>query len=159
MVEAGQKRLIELQQPDGGWAWQGNGQTHEMMTPYALFGLLAAEEAGYPCPNPNTIPRGMARLAQYLHQMGPQWDTLLKNPKEANAPRGVVNNALFCLWVAAMYPKHAKDAGIEMNPWFERLDHACGRAEMSDTGHALALELAVKYGYKLLADKSRGRTP
>ena len=58
VVEMGQKRLIELQQPDGGWAWQGNGQTHEMMTPYALFGLLTAEEAGYPCPNPNTIPSG-----------------------------------------------------------------------------------------------------
>ena len=62
-MEAGQKRLIELQQPDGGWGWQGNGQTHEMMTPYALFGLIAAEEAGYPCPNPNTIQSGMARAA------------------------------------------------------------------------------------------------
>ena len=44
VVEAGQKRLIELQQPDGGWAWHGNGQTHEMMTPYALFGLIAGRE-------------------------------------------------------------------------------------------------------------------
>ena len=74
VVEVGQKRLIALQLPDGGWGWNGNGQTHEMMTPYALFGLIAAEEAGYPCPNPTTIPRGMARLKQYLeraeHGMG-----------------------------------------------------------------------------------------
>lgn len=60
------------------WAWHGGGQTHEMMTPYALFGLLAAEEAGYPCPNPNTIPNGMARLRQYLDATGTQWDAALK---------------------------------------------------------------------------------
>ena len=74
VVEAGQKRLIELQQPDGGWGWQGNGQTHEMMTPYALFGLIAAEEAGYPCPNPNTIPTGMTRLQAVPRQMRQKWD-------------------------------------------------------------------------------------
>ncbi len=48
----GQKRLIELQQPDGGWAWQGNGQTHEMMTPYALFGLIAGRGSRLPVPEP-----------------------------------------------------------------------------------------------------------
>src|SRR5207302_955072 len=36
-VQGGIKRLLELQQPDGGWGWNGNGQTHEMMTPYALY--------------------------------------------------------------------------------------------------------------------------
>ena len=46
----GIKRLLELQQPDGGWGWHGNGQTHEMMTPYALYGLLQAEKAGYQVP-------------------------------------------------------------------------------------------------------------
>src|SRR5262249_23692281 len=49
-VAGGIKRLLELQQPDGGWGWNGNGQTHEMMTPYALFGLLQAEKAGYTIP-------------------------------------------------------------------------------------------------------------
>jgi uncharacterized protein YfaS (alpha-2-macroglobulin family) len=37
--------------------------------------------------------------------------------------------------------------------WFGRIDKMAGRAEMSDTGHALALELAAKSGKKELADK------
>ena len=159
VVEAGQKRLIALQQPDGGWAWNGNGQTHEMMTPYALFGLLAAEEAGYPCPNPNTIPAGMARLAQYLNSTGQQWDIAIKQGwKVAFAAQNgrqatEINDALFCLWVAALNADRAKSAGIDLNPWFARIDKTVGRAEMSDTGHALALELAAKRGHRPVADK------
>ncbi len=159
VIEAGQKRLIELQQPDGGWAWNGNGQTHEMMTPYALFGLLAAEEAGYPCPNANTIPAGMSRLKQYLDQTGQQWDLAIKqgwnvaNAAQTGRRPTEINDALFCLWVAGLNAQHAKNAGIDLNPWFARIDKTAGRAEMSDTGHALALELAVKHGHKPVADK------
>lgn len=152
VVEAGQKRLIELQQPDGGWAWQGTGQTHEMMTPYALFGLLAAEEAGYPCPNSNTIPRGMARLKQYLDQMGAHWDTSMSGPSRGVVNNPVTNDALFCLWVAAGDAKRAKAHGIDTSAWFKRIDSAAGHAALSDTGHALALELAVNSGKKELAD-------
>src|SRR5207253_8742671 len=96
VVEAGQKRLIELQQPDGGWAWQGNGQTHEMMTPYALFGLIQAEEAGYPCPNPHTIPNGLKRLETYLNQMASAWDDTVHSRLRR---KGEINDSLFCLWV------------------------------------------------------------
>ena len=159
VIEAGQKRLIALQQPDGGWAWQGNGQTHEMMTPYALFGLLAAEEAGYPCPNPGTIDRGLARLRQYLDNTGAPWDVAIqyqwKAAFGANVQQRVneINDALFCLWVAALDADRAKKAGIDLSPWFGRIDKTAGRAEMSDSGHAFALELAVKHGKKELADK------
>jgi hypothetical protein len=162
VVEAGQKRLIELQQPDGGWAWQGNGQTHEMMTPYALFGLIAAERAGYPCPNPNTIDRGMARLVQYLNQTSAIWDlALMHGWNEAFTQRHgrrstEINDALFCLWVAALDADRAKNAGIGMDPWFRRIEKTVGRDMMSDTGHALALELAVKFGEKELAEKLAG---
>ena len=97
VVEAGQKRLIELQQPDGGWGWQGNGQTHEMMTPYALFGLIQAEEAGYPCPNPNTIERGMARLKQYLDQMAAAWDAMRAIADKQSHSRSRSTTRLFCL--------------------------------------------------------------
>ena len=159
VVEAGQKRLIALQQPDGGWGWNGNGQTHEMMTPYALFGLLAAEDAGYPCPNPNTIPMGLGRLKAYLAATAPYWDLAVKEgwdkafPKDNGRRATEINDTLFCLWVAGLDAERAKKAGVEMNPWFARIEKTVGRAEMSDTGHALALEMAVKHGHKPLADK------
>jgi uncharacterized protein YfaS (alpha-2-macroglobulin family) len=158
VVEAGQKRLIALQQADGGWAWQGNGQTHEMMTPYALFGLIAAEEAGYPCPNATTIPNGIARLKQYLEQTGTIWDLAIKQGwgvafGQNGRKTTEINDVLFSLWVAALDPERAKKFDIQTNPWFARIEKTVGREEMSDVGHALALELATKYGHKPLADK------
>lgn len=152
VVEAGQKRLIELQQPDGGWAWNGNGQTHEMMTPYALFGLLAAEEAGYPCPNPTTIERGVARLVQYVNQMGTEWDTALKN----NTGSRVANDALFCLWVFGLDAERFEKTGLNKQQWFDRIEKSAGTHLMSDSGHAFALELAVKFKKKDLAEKLAG---
>lgn len=155
VVEAGQKRLIELQQPDGGWAWNGTGQTHEMMTPYALFGLLAAEDAGYPCPNPNTLGRGVARLSLYLQQMAPEWDAALKEPNAGNR-RGTVNDALFCLWVFCLDVERFEKFGLNKEPWFARIERSAGTDLMSDTGHAFALELAVKFKKKDLAEKLAG---
>jgi hypothetical protein len=152
VVEAGQKRLIELQQPDGGWGWNGNSQTHEMMTPYALFGLLAAEDAGYPCPNPNTIDRGLTRQVQYLNQMGGAWDAALAN----NTGTSVANDALFCLWVFAIDMKRYEQGGIETDKWFARIEKSAGTHLMSDSGHAFALELAVKFKKKELAEKLAG---
>lgn len=155
VVEAGQKRLISLQQPDGGWGWNGDSQTHEMMTPYALFGLLAAEEAGYPCPNADTISRGMARLKQYLAN-GQRWDVNEGRPAapgERVRQAAEVNDALFMLWVAGLNADRAKAAGIDMEFYFGRIEKAAGRADISDSGHAFALELAVKYGKKELAAK------
>ncbi|MBM3982790.1 MAG: hypothetical protein FJ304_21470, partial [Planctomycetes bacterium] len=158
VVEAGQKRLIELQQPDGGWGWQGSGTTHEMMTPYALFGLLAAEETGYPCPNANTIPNGLARLAGYLNATAPQWDAALKGDWAKAFPNNTgrhteINDVMFCLWVAAYDAERAKRANVDVKPWFARIEKSVGRADLSDTGHAFALELAAKHGKKELADK------
>jgi uncharacterized protein YfaS (alpha-2-macroglobulin family) len=158
VVEAGQKRLISLQQPDGGWAWQGNGQTHEMMTPYALFGLIAAEEAGYPCPNANTIPAGLRRLCQYLHQTDWVWAQALQTGnwqvnQVGHRPGSTINDALFCLWVAAMDVERADKYNIDLKKWFGHIEKTVGRTEMSDAGHAFALELAVKHGKKDLAEK------
>jgi hypothetical protein len=149
VVEAGQKRLIALQQPDGGWAWQGNGNAHEMMTPYALFGLIAAEEAGYPCPNPNTIPAGMARLKQYLNNSVTAWDFPRADYNaKMRAVRGEHNDSMFILWVYAM-----KADPKELEAWWPRIEKWVGSEHLSDISHAFALELAVKHQKKELADK------
>ncbi len=147
VVEAGQKRLIELQQPDGGWGWQGSGTTHEMMTPYALFGLITAEDAGYPCPNERTITQGLLRLDLYCREMGMTWDTILQK-RQPNANYPVVNDALFCLWVTTLrvIPSH-------MDDWWGRIEKSIGTDLMSDAGHAYALEIAISRGKKDLADK------
>lgn len=152
VVEAGQKRLIELQQPDGGWGWNGTGTTHEMMTPYALYGLIMAEEAGYPCPNPHTIDRGLAKLKEYLDKMGLQWDVVFQK-RDIAIRQPVVNDALFCLWVMTADSERVKKHGINLDVWFSRIEPSIGTALMSDTGHALALEIAVKHKKKDLADK------
>ncbi|HEV3436042.1 MAG TPA: alpha-2-macroglobulin family protein, partial [Gemmata sp.] len=146
VVEVGQKRLIELQQSDGGWGWQGSGTTHEMMTPYALFGLIQAEEAGYPCPNPTAIPRGMDRLLMYLDQMAATaWDHGIITRQQH---RGEINDSLFCLWVYAM-----KGEKLDLTRWWNRIETNIGEDFISDYGHALALELAANKGKKELADK------
>lgn len=149
VVEAGQKRLIELQQPDGGWAWQGNGTTHEMMTPYALFGLIQSEEAGYPCPNPHSIDRGIARLKQYLDHMMAAWDAALNRPA-SGARYTEINDSLFCLWV---YSSSAKADAEYLKRWWPLIEKGTGGPYMSDYGHALALEVAIKHKQKELADK------
>ncbi|NQT14132.1 MAG: hypothetical protein HQ582_15365, partial [Planctomycetes bacterium] len=70
VVEAGVKRLLELQKEDGGWGWHRKSQTHEMMTPYALYGLLEAEKAGYTIPDEDAVAQGLRRLRQFIDSMG-----------------------------------------------------------------------------------------
>ena len=50
--------------------WHRKGQTHEMMTPYALYGLLEAEKAGYTIPDEDAIRQGLHRLRQFIDSMG-----------------------------------------------------------------------------------------
>src|SRR5262249_49699514 len=134
------------------------------MTPYALFGLIQAEDAGYPCPNPHTIERGLARLRMYLEQMGSAWVEAFNRP--GNARYHEINDSLFCLWVyslrAGVDGAPAPQAGRppmftpgadDMTAWWPRIENGLGSERMSDYGHALALELAVKFKKKDLADK------
>jgi uncharacterized protein YfaS (alpha-2-macroglobulin family) len=105
-VSAGIKRLLELQQPDGGWGWIGTSQTHEMMTPYALYGLLQAEKAGYTIGSPDAIERGLNRLRLFIqnrgqlsdwvycvyvyahrHPMTPEWWQILDDNKDKLSDR------------------------------------------------------------------------
>lgn len=51
MVQAGIKRLKELQHIDGGWGWWTNDATHPFMTAYVCNGLYLAKKAGHPVPD------------------------------------------------------------------------------------------------------------
>ncbi|MFO0929695.1 MAG: alpha-2-macroglobulin family protein [Gemmataceae bacterium] len=120
VAAAGIKRLLELQQADGGWGWNGNGQTHEMMTPYALYGLLQAERAGYQIPNETAIQRGLQRLEVFIGQMG-----------DAQAA-----DRIYCMYVFT----HRRDL---TEPWWAWLSTQVKRKALSDYALALALEMAV----------------
>ncbi|MEM7011020.1 MAG: alpha-2-macroglobulin family protein [Verrucomicrobiota bacterium] len=137
--KAGIKRLLELQQPDGGWGWQSNSRTHEMMTPYALYGLIEAERAGFEIPNDEAIPRGMDRLAGFINSMG----------DNQSADR------IYCMWVYQHHDELPKD-------WWGWLENISSRTLsvsrrrddlLSDYAAAMALEMAVKSERRALASK------
>ncbi len=127
-VDAGIKRLLELQQADGGWGWNGTSGTHEMMTPYALYGLLQAEKAGYVIGSENAIKRGLARLKQFIDNMG-----------EAQA-----SDRIYCMFVYGH--RHEIDA-----KWWEFIADLADRNALSDGALALAVQLAAEKGKKDLA--------
>jgi hypothetical protein len=137
-VAAGIKRLLELQQPDGGWGWNGTGQTHEMMTPYALYGLLQAEKAGYPVGAEAAVERGLKRLKQFIDHMG----------AAQSADR------VYCMYVYG----HRHDLPAE---WWKFIEARRADRKLSDYALALALDLAVQQNQpelaKRLAADLRGR--
>jgi uncharacterized protein YfaS (alpha-2-macroglobulin family) len=120
-VAAGIKRLLELQQPDGGWGWNGSGRTHEMMTPYALYGLLQAEKAGYPIGSETAVERGLKRLRQFIDQMG----------------AAQTADRVFCMYVYG----HRHELPAE---WWKFIEARRSNHKLSDYALALALELAVQ---------------
>ncbi|MEK6239682.1 MAG: hypothetical protein N2C14_33600, partial [Planctomycetales bacterium] len=130
VAEAGIKRLLQLQQPDGGWGWHGGSQTHEMMTPYALYGLLEAERAGYEIPNDQAIEKGLNRLQQFV------------NYNNQNHPA----DRVYCAYVYAM----RRDLPKDFWPFVEK---ARAKNKLSDYASALALELAVRADKKELAEQ------
>lgn len=131
VVAAGIKRLLDLQKPDGGWGWHGGSRTHEMMTPYALYGLLGAEKAGYELPSSDAIDKGMRRLRTFIDQ----------------TPEAQISDRLYMMYVYA-HREPLTDA------WWrslERLSRSLGK--MTDYALALALELSVRAGKRDLAER------
>lgn len=128
-VAGGIKRLLELQQSDGGWGWHGGSQTHEMMTPYALYGLLQAERAGYQIPNEVAVNRGLDRLNGFISHMG----------DAQTADR------VYCMYVYS----HRRDMQADWWRWIT--DHV-NRNTLSDYALALVLEMAVEKKQPKLAD-------
>jgi uncharacterized protein YfaS (alpha-2-macroglobulin family) len=120
-VAAGIKRLLELQLPDGGWGWNGTGQTHEMMTPYALYGLLQAEKAGYPIGSETAVERGLIRLKQFIDRMS----------AHQSADR------IYCMYVYG----HRHELPAE---WWRFIESQRADRKLSDYALALSLDLAVQ---------------
>jgi uncharacterized protein YfaS (alpha-2-macroglobulin family) len=60
-VEEGIKRLIDFQQPDGGWGWWKNDRSNPFMTAYVLYGLNFARLNGF-IVDENVIQNGIRNL-------------------------------------------------------------------------------------------------
>jgi len=129
-VRVGIKKLINYQRSDGGWGWNGNGRTHEMMTPYVMYGLLEAEAAGYTLPNETAITRGLTRLRQFIDRMG---------EKQAA-------DRIYCMYVYSMR-KSMEDK------WWQFIAAQDDKNALSDYATAMALEMAVR-GKKTALAKS-----
>jgi Alpha-2-macroglobulin family/Bacterial Alpha-2-macroglobulin MG10 domain/MG2 domain/A-macroglobulin TED domain len=131
VVEAGLKNLTQLQQPDGGWGWQGSSATHEMITPYVMWGLLQAEAAGYKLPDERTIPRGLAKLGAFHEQL-------------ARHPQMLTDRA-FVMYVSSQRVRPSDAA------WAALVEQ---RAAMTDHALALMLEMASRRGDRTTADQA-----
>jgi len=129
-VSIGIKKLINYQRSDGGWGWNGNGRTHEMMTPYVMYGLLEAEAAGYTLPNETSVTRGLVRLKQFIDRM-----------KENQAA-----DRIYCMYVYSMRkPMQAA--------WWGFIADQDDKNKLSDYATAMAVEMAVR-GKKTALAKS-----
>ncbi len=64
------KRLAELQQPDGGWAWWERGPSNWFETAYVVQGLSALHDAGYSVSTDmgSMFQRGRDRLQSFLSE-------------------------------------------------------------------------------------------
>ncbi len=120
VVAAGIKRLLDLQQADGGWGWNGTSQTHELMTPYALYGLLQAEKAGYATLNETAIQRGLHRLRSFIDAMND----------------GQAADRIYCLYVYTHREPFTEE-------WVRFLDRMQQSGKLSDYANALCLSMCV----------------
>jgi hypothetical protein len=121
-VDAGIRRLLQLQHADGGWGWWEKDATHEMMTPYALYGLIEAEKAGYAIRSPNAIPAGLARLKLFIENVG---------PRESS-------ERILCMYVYGQRLPLPE-------AWWDFIAEQRGAGKLSDYALALSLELAAQY--------------
>jgi alpha-2-macroglobulin len=130
-VAGGIKRLLELQQEDGGWGWNGTSEVHEMMTPYVLYGLLQAEKAGYVIGSEEAIAKGLNRVQRFIaHLKG----------------RNFTTDRIFCMYVYG----HRKPIEAQ---WWEDIDQHAAWAELSDQALALTLQMAVQHKNDKLASR------
>ncbi|QDU94876.1 alpha-2-macroglobulin family protein [Lignipirellula cremea] len=141
VVEAGVKRLLQLQQPDGGWGWQAGGATHEMMTPYALYGLLLAEQADYPLYNEQAVLSGVNRLQRFVNEL-----IATTTSEQPNTAAGATADALFCMYVLSH--RQAPDAS-----WWTYIEGRLAADQLSDYALAMALEMAARQKQTALAGR------
>ena len=127
-VDAGIKRLLEFQHADGGWGWWTNDSTHPFMTPYALYGLIEADNVGYVIGRDDAIPRGLKRLEQFIDRIG------------ANR----VADRIYCMYV------YGQRLPLR-DSWWDFIEGRRGNGRLSDYALALSLELAAKHQRPRLA--------
>lgn len=155
VVEAGIKRLLELQQSDGGWGWHGGSATHEMMTPYALYGLFRAEKSGYEIPNENAVQNGVNRLYQFINSMHHADQVADRVYCMYVYAHRHECNAQWLDYIGAILDGKSAD-GVDYNAEDvvdgTEFQVICD-AELSDYAIALALEIAVNAKKTNLADR------
>lgn len=59
------QKLIQRQNPDGGWGWWGGEESRSFVSGYVLFGLVEANKAGF-ISNDDVIARGADYLSRQL---------------------------------------------------------------------------------------------
>jgi hypothetical protein len=132
VVQAGIKRLLELQHEDGGWGWWEKDATHPIMTPYALYGLLEAEKAGYRVGSGNAIRYGLERLNQFI-----------EDARNRTADR------VYSLYVYGQrHPLPEK--------WWRFIEDQRAAGNLSDFALALTLELSVQQNRPHLSARLAG---
>jgi uncharacterized protein YfaS (alpha-2-macroglobulin family) len=102
-----------------------------MMTPYALYGLLQAEKAGYTIGSETAIERGLQRLDSFIanESNGMQW-----------------TDRIFCMYVYSH--RHTLKA-----EWWRMLEGVLKHTRLTDYALALVLELAVAHQKTDLANE------
>ncbi|MGB5047696.1 MAG: Ig-like domain-containing protein [Caldilineaceae bacterium] len=60
-LSVGLQKLVNWQNPDGGWGWWANLMSDRYITSYVLWSLWTAKEAGYSVPD-NTLANGIGYL-------------------------------------------------------------------------------------------------
>jgi len=61
LVEEGLEKLTRRQNEDGGWGWWPDDESNPTLSAYVLFGMLQAQEAGFPVRD-DVLERGLAYL-------------------------------------------------------------------------------------------------
>lgn len=132
MVEAGLKRLLDMQHGDGSWGWWKNSDGDPYMTAYVLYGLLVARDSDVKVA-PDAIERAttwlIAQAAKPKVQEDNWWWRHLDND----------NTRIYMLYVIG----RAKAAALKQPKLAAHLERIWkGRDGMTDYGRAyLALAL------------------
>ncbi len=84
------QRLYNRQNPDGGWGWWAESDSHPTTSAYVILGLVEAEAAGYAV-SQDVVVRGVNYLRRQLVQLTPR------------SQPAALNQQAFTLYVLARY--------------------------------------------------------